>query len=337
MLVKEELEKYDSKLMHQTYDNWPEIAFDSFFSNHKPLSQNFVNEIVFVGMGGSGAINECFAAILSKTNIHVSIVKGYHLPKTVDKNTLMVFTSVSGNTIETLSVLDLALKTNCKIIGFSSGGKLEEKCKENNLEYRKIPMSNSPRASFSAYFYSMLKVLENFLPIEKQDITESIETLKKIRDNIFSKNLNDENVSLKLAEWINEIPMIYYPWGLQIAAIRFKNSLQENAKMHAMTEDILETSHNGIVCWEKDTPIKPILIQGKDDFIKTKERWKVVKEYFDQNGIDFFEIYSEKGSIITKLICLIFILDYASIYRAVLSQIEPTPVKSIDFIKSKIS
>ena len=337
MLVKEELEKYDSKLMHQTYDNWPEIAFDSFFSNHKPLSQNFVNEIVFVGMGGSGAINECFAAILSKTNIHVSIVKGYHLPKTVDKNTLMVFTSVSGNTIETLSVLDLALKTNCKIIGFSSGGKLEEKCKENNLEYRKIPMSNSPRASFSAYFYSMLKVLENFLPIEKQDITESIETLKKIRDNIFSKNLNDENVSLKLAEWINEIPMIYYPWGLQIAAIRFKNSLQENAKMHAMTEDILETSHNGIVYWEKDTPIKPILIQGKDDFIKTKERWKVVKEYFDQNGIDFFEIYSEKGSIITKLICLIFILDYASIYRAVLSQIEPTPVKSIDFIKSKIS
>ena len=336
MLTKDEIRKIDSKLMFETYDKWPEISLDSYNSNLIPLDFSPVKEIVFVGMGGSGAINECFQAILTKTKIHVSVVKGYHLPKTVNKDTLVVFTSVSGNTVETLSVLDLALKKNCKIIGFSSGGKMEKKFKDENLEYRKIPMYNSPRASFSSYFYSMLKVLEKFLPIEKQHIFESIELLKKTRDKISTDNLNKNNISLKLAEWIDKTPMIYYPWGLQISAIRFKNSLQENAKMHAMAEDVLEASHNGIVSWETKSTVKPILIQGVDDFEKTKERWKIIKDYFNFRKINFFEIYSENGNILTKIICLVYILDFSSIYRAVISKIDPTPVKSIEFIKENL-
>ena len=331
------LQKFDSQNMHEAYNQWPEIARNQYEKNLDGLDFGEIEHVIFSGMGGSGAIGDIFSSILSKTNIHVDVVKGYLLPKTVDSKTLVVTTSVSGNTEETLSVLSAAADLNCESISFSDGGKMEKMCKEKNLNYRKISMIHSPRVSFPAFLFSILRVLEPFLPIERNDIWDSIKKLEKQKEIISSDNLNEKNPALSLANWISEIPLIYYPWGLQAAAIRFKNSLQENAKMHAMTEDILETSHNGIVCWEKDTPIKPILIQGKDDFIKTKERWKVVKEYFDQNGIDFFEIYSEKGSIITKLICLIFILDYASIYRAVLSQIEPTPVKSIDFIKSKIS
>ena len=322
--------------MFETYNKWPEIAKESF-SNQKPLELKNFNEIVFVGMGGSGAINEFFSAILSKTNIHVSIVKGYHLPKTIGKNTLLVFTSVSGNTVETLSVLNLALNTDSKIIVFSSGGKIEEICKKNNLEYRKIPMHNSPRASFPAYIYSILRVLKNILPINDEDISKSFELLDKVRKNIFSENLNSDNISLNLAKWLDGIPLIYYPWGLQVAAIRFKNSLQENSKMHAMAEEILEASHNGIVSWEKTSNIRPILIQGEDDFIKTKERYEIIKDYFNKNNINFFEICSEKGGIIGKLICLIYVLDYTSIYKAVLNNIDPTPVKSIDYIKSKIN
>jgi len=97
------------------------------------------------------------------------------------------------------------------------------------------------------------------------------------------------------------------------------------------------SSHNGIVSWEKSSKVKPILIQGEDDFVKTKERWMIIKEYFKKNNIDFYEIFSEKGNIVSKLICLIYLLDYTSIYRAVLSNIDPTPVKSIDYMKSQIS
>ncbi len=337
MLSKTKLKKIDSKLMHETYDNWPEIAKEAYQSKLEPLKYQSIKNIIFVGMGGSGAINECFTAILSKTKIHVSVVKGYHLPKTVDKKTLMIFTSVSGNTVETLTVLKLAKKTNCKIIGFSSGGELERFCISNNLEFRKIPLYNSPRASFPAYFYSMLKVLENILLIKKYDVLESIKLLEKVRKNISSNNLKKNNSSLKLAMWLDKIPIIYYPWGLETAATRFKNALQENAKMHAMAEDILEASHNGVVAWEKPSIVKPILIQGEDDYKKTKERWSIFKKYFKKNKVDYYEINSEKGSIISKIICLIYILDYSSIYRAILSDIDPTPVKSISYLKERIT
>ena len=139
-----------------------------------------------------------------------------------------------------------------------------------------------------------------------------------------------------LAKWISDIPLIYYPWGLQAAAVRFKNSLQENSKLHAMTEDVIETCHNGVVSWEKPSIVKPILLEGVDDYIKTKERWKILKEYFKINDIEYREILSVKGSILSKLINLIYLLDYSTIYRAVLSKTDPSPVKSIDFIKSKL-
>ena len=67
-----------------------------------------------------------FASILSKTNIHISVVKVYLLPNTVDSNSLVVNTNISGNTIETLNILNSAKEKNCKIIAMASGGKMEE-------------------------------------------------------------------------------------------------------------------------------------------------------------------------------------------------------------------
>ena len=336
MLDHSTLEKYDSQQMYRIYDKWPEISREAYESNLQPVDYTGVNNIIFSGMGGSGAIGDIFASILSKSNVHVSVVKGYILPKTVDKNSLVVTTSVSGNTIETLSVLKKATEVGCKIIAFSSGGKMEDFCLKNKIEYRKIQQIHSPRTSFTIYLYSILKTLNSIIPIDKEDIEDSIKQLKNTREIISSNNLNVNNISLTLAEWIDGIPIIYYPFGLQSSAIRFKNSLQENSKKHAMVEDIVESCHNGIVSWEKNSPVQPILLQGDDDFIKTKERWVIIKEYFHNNKIPYKEIFSIKGSILSKIINLIYVLDYTSIYLAVRLKIDPSPVKSIDFIKTKL-
>jgi len=322
--------------MYAIYDKWPEIAKNAFDSDVEPVDFKNINHIVFAGMGGSGALGDMFSSILSKTNVHVSVVKGYLLPKTVNSNTVVVPTSISGNTVETITILEAAKKLDCKIIAFSSGGKIEDYCVYNRIYYRKIPQHHSPRASFTEFLYSMIKGLELIIPIEKKDIKESIVQLEKLSKSISSKNLSEDNPSLNLAEWINGIPMIYYPWGLQAAAIRFKNSLQENAKMHAIAEDILEASHNGIVSWEKSSIVEPILLEGEDDYIKTKERWKILKKYFTENNIDYREVHSIKGNILSKLINLIYLLDYSSIYHAVLAKIDPTPISSIDFIKKNL-
>ena len=336
MLELNTLKKIDKNSMYEIYDKWPEISRKHYNSNIKIAEFTDIDHVVFVGMGGSGTLGDIFSSILSKTNIHVSVVKGYLLPKTVDKNSLVVFTSVSGNTIETLSALKDAKNRECNTISFSSGGKVETFCKKNHLEYRKIKQIHSPRASFVSYLYSMLRVLENILPIKKNEIENSISKLEVLNKKISSKNLTSKNPALRLAKEISGVPLIYYPWGFQAAAIRFKNSLQENAKLHAVIEDVVEASHNGIVAWENESQISPILLQGYDDYVKTKERWKILKEYFKMNEIEYNEILSIRGNILSKLVYLVYFLDYTSIYKAVLSKTNPTPVKSIDYIKSKL-
>ena len=323
--------------MYKVYDKWPEIARESFESNQEPVDFDDIDHIVFAGMGGSGAIGDIFSSILLKSKIHVNVVKGYLLPSTVDSNSLVITVSVSGNTAETMTVLDSAFKRKSKIIAFSSGGKMLEYCTKNKIEHRLVPEYHSPRASFTSYLYTMLKVLHSTIEIKEQDILESILELENISKKISSSNLTKSNPSLNLAEEISDIPIIYYPFGLQSAAIRFKNVMQENSKTHAIAEDVLEACHNGIVSWEKESNVKPILIQGKDDYIKTKERWKIIKEYFHQNKINYSEIMSIEGSILSKLINLIYILDYCSIYKAILTKTDPTPVNSINFIKNRLS
>ena len=336
LITKLDIENIDKKEMYKIYDKWSEIAKNTYEENWKSLEYENIDHIVFAGMGGSGSIGDIFSAILSQTKLHVTIVKGYALPKTVDKNSLVVITSVSGNTAEALSILDQAKSSNCNLIAVSSGGKIEQICNENKIEYRKIKEYNSPRASLVSFIFSMLKILKFIIPIKEEDIIESLENLKQLQNKISSNNLTDSNKALSLAKEISGIPLIYYPWGLQAAGIRFKNSLQENAKMHAMVEDVVEASHNGIVAWENESQVFPILLQGDNDNIKTKERWKVLKIYFNNNKIEYKEIFSIKGNILAKLIHLIYLLDYTSIYKAVISKIDPTPVKSIDFIKSRL-
>ena len=334
--TKLSLEKYDPNGMHNVYDKWAHIAKDAYESDLEPVDFKDIDHVVFSGMGGSGTIGDLFSSILSKTSIHTTVVKGYELPNTVDKNTLVVATSVSGNTIETLTTLESANKKKCKIIAFSSGGKMESFCSKNNIVFRKIPEIHSPRASFPSYVYSILNTLNYIIPLKKQEIIDSLKQLELTSKEISSEDLSDKNPSVSLAHSITGYPVIYYPWGLEATAIRFKNSLQENAKTHAIIEDVIESSHNGIVSWERPSDMVPIMIEGTNDHIKTKERQTILRHYFEENNITYREISSIDGGILSKIMCLIYLLDYSTIYYAIMHGIDPSPIKSIDFIKGRL-
>lgn len=336
MLTSDIIKKIDSNEMLKAYDRWPEIAKESFATNYESIQFSGINHIVIAGMGGSGALGDIFASIMSKTKIHVSVVKGYLLPKTVDKNTLVITISISGDTIETLTVLKTAKDLDCHLIAFSSGGKMEKICLENGIQYRKILFVHSPRTSFVSFLFSILKILNSIIPVKENEVYETINALVKQRKTISSENLSVSNSAIELAKSIDRIPLIYFPAGLQAVAIRFKNSLQENAKIHAMSEDVIEASHNGIVAWERPSNVLPILIQGEEDYFKTKERWIIFKEFFEVNNIEYKEIRSLKGSIFSKLTNLIYFLDYTTVYHALLNNIDPSPVSAIDFIKARL-
>ena len=332
----EDIQEFDPQKMYQTYDNWSTYSEDAFNKELSKLQLQDIDHIVLAGMGGSGAIGDVISAILSREDIHVSNVKGYLLPKTVDKRTLVISTSISGNTKETLEILDNKSKSDAKFVAISSGGIMKEKCLKNSITHYDIPMIHSPRASFTVFLYSILNIFEDVLPVQKNEVFESLGKMKELQKRINSDNLEQNNPSLDLAKKINSNPLIYYPDGLKAAAIRFKNSLQENVKIHASIEDVIEASHNSISTWENKNKFKPILIQGKDDLPKTKERWSIIKEYFKTRDIDYEEVFSVDGNIISKLVCLIYLLDYTSIYLAILSKTDPSPVTAIDFVKSRL-
>ena len=329
------LNKYDVTRMHKIYDTWADLARESYDSKIDALDFQGIDHIVFAGMGGSGAIGDIFSSILSNTKVHVSVVKGFVLPKTADSSTLVATTSVSGNTRETLAILDSAHKKNCKVIAFSSGGRMTEYCTKNRIEHRSFRQVHSPRASLPIFLYGMLKALGPIIPMKKVEVLESLRSLDELQRNINSSNMDSKNPALDIATWISGIPLIYYPSGLQSAAIRFKNSLHENAKVHVFLEEIGEACHNEIVSWERPANVRPILIEGQDDHITTKEKWQIFREYFGTKKIDYKEVFSVTGNILTKLINLIYLLVYTTIYLAIRGGIDPSPVYSIDFVKER--
>jgi len=330
-----DLKKYDLQKMYKIYDEWPKIARNTWESDLEVIHFDELNHIVFAGMGGSGAIGEVFASVLSKSKIHVSVVNGYHLPSTVDSNTLVIPISVSGNTDETLTILESANLLKCKIVAFASGGKIQEYCIKNNIKFQQLSQDHSPRGSFVRYLYSILKILQSTLKIKSSDVNESIKILENMKKNISSQNLTNSNSAISLAKWISGIPVIYYPWGLQSAAVRFKNSLNENGKIHVINEDIVKATHNDIVAWMKKSDVTPIIISGPDDYHKTKKIWKKFKIFLKEHDISYYQINTVNGSILTKLTYLIYLCDYASVYFSVLTETDPSPVEPIKYFKQK--
>lgn len=320
---------WDPGGIRDAYDMWPEAAAASY-ANGTAEACDDIRHVVFAGMGGSGALGDFAGALMSGLDIHVSVVKGYNLPKTADARTLVVCSSVSGNTAETLTVLKKA-SSACRTLSFSSGGAMEKYCIDNNLPHHMVEAVHSPRASFVSFLYSMLAALGGLTGVSDMDAAESIRVMKHTRD----QTTDDSSPARDLAGWLTGMPVVYYPWGFEAAATRFKNSLQENAKTHAVAEDILEASHNGIVAWESATTARPILIQGPDDNPRTKDRWRVFEEYFDSRAIPYRTVKAVDGHILTKLVNLVYMLDYTTIYLAGMRGVDPTPVPSIDFVKER--
>ena len=106
--------------------------------------------------------------------------------------------------------------------------------------------------------------------------------------------------------------------------------------MHVIIEDVIEACHNGIISWERSSNVQPILVEGIDDYVKTKERWDILKEYFNEKKIEYKEIHSVKGNILSKIMNLNYLSDYSSLYHAILCKIDPSPVDGINFVKKRL-
>jgi len=306
-----------------------------------------IDNIIFTGMGGSAISGDILQAFFrDKIDIPLYVNRQYELPKWAHKNTLVITQSYSGNTEETLSSFKHAYQKRCKIIGISSGGKLEEFCKKRDVTHIKIPSGYQPRAATGYMLFSALLSLRD-IGILKMDIDKEIEETISVTEEVRSRNKKDvpteKNLSKKLAKKINQkIPQIY-GWGQYTPiAKRWCTQFNENSKIVCRYDEVSESNHNDIVGWSMDPEVTKnficVLFRDKEDeSVYMTKRLDFMKKLFETNAKDTIEINIEAKKRFAKMMYTMYIGDFVSCYLAVLRKIDPTPVKIISELKEELA
>jgi len=311
----------------------------------KSLSLDDKTGIAILGMGGSGFTGDIIKNLtLDYANIPIIVIKDYHLPKCVNKNWLIFAVSYSGNTEETLSCINEAIKLGCEVVCVCSGGKLFDIAKQNNFIVVEIPKGLQPRGALGYLFFSTFLVMAK-IGIVKVDSSEIDEALNLINEKtkVYNRNvLTEKNPAKKLAlDIFGRLPIIYGVSGyLSAIAYRWKSQINENAKSPCFYAEFPELDHNEIVGWQNlsDVSQKFILIIFKDELFSEKIKTRIAATVnLIQDSFDAVtEIKVEGNSLLAKALSTIYLGGIASVYLALLYKTDPTPVERISALKAEL-
>jgi glucose/mannose-6-phosphate isomerase len=302
-----------------------------------PANYRNVENIVISGMGGSALgghlIQSLFADKLKKP---LEVVRGYALPSYVGPKTLVIFSSYSGNTEETLSAARDAKKRKAKIMGLSAGGKLEKFLRDNKyptyiFETTYNP-SNQPRTGLGYSIFGQIGLLKKCRVLEVSN-QEMEKTLKTLRD----KNNSAESFATKLK---NKIPVLVASEFLAGSAHIMANQINENAKTFAAYFELPELNHHLMEGLKNPATNKKnllfLLLNSNLYLPRNQKRYKILKNVLTKNRIDFVEYFPvAKNKILQSFETLSF-GSYLSFYLAMNYNLDPSPVPWVDFFKKQL-
>jgi glucose/mannose-6-phosphate isomerase len=344
MKISEFIEKYDSsnqfEVLKNTYRQI-EFAWDNKI-DISSVKKKGINSVVITGMGGSAISADLFISFFKgELEIPFMVNRSYNLPDFVNKNTLLIVSSYSGNTEETISVFRSALKAKCRIVCITTGGKIESIAAKNRIPVVKILSGYQPRYALGLSFFSLLKVLGKIKIINiKTSLVNSIIELYKKKARLYSK---EKNPALGYAkEILGYIPVIYSAEGYTSSVgYRLKSQFNENSKLLAFHNIFPEMNHNEIVGWEsfdeKQFRAKIINIIDKQYPSRIKRRIDVMSQLFSDNKVDVINLESGEKSFKVRLMDLIYLCDWITYYTAVLRGYDPSEIRNIDLLKEKLS
>jgi len=309
-----------------------------------PIRYPKPQKIIVAGMGGSAIGGELLKDwTRDRIVVPIEVNREYSLPAYADKNTILFLVSYSGETEETLSVFLDALKRKCMTVCISSDGKLLEFAEKLNVPYLHIPSGMPPRAALPYLFLPMPIVLEKIGVVSDiyKETSEAIQILKRISNENSPEKPVSNNFSKTLALSINGTAPVVYGFEIYRAvAQRFKQEFNENSKVPSKWEFFPELNHNEIVGWEEAKKLAKhfsvILIRDKDETKEIRQRIEATKELMCKETVKVFEVWSMGKSRLAKMLSTICIGDFTSVYLAILRKIDPTPVKTIAFLKEKM-
>ena len=308
------------------------------------IAEKDINNIVISGMGGSAISGDILKEWLrDRLDIPIFVNRDYNLPKWVGKDTLSIFLSYSGNTEETLSSFREAIKRKSLCVGISSGGTLEEICKEKSIPHVKIPSGFQPRAAIAYLLFPTIKIIQKIGLLDNVDgeIKETVKISQEISDNNKKEIKQSNNLAKSIALSIKDTFPHIYAWRYYVPiARRWRTQINENSKMIARFDEVPECNHNDIVGWTEQTEMAAmsscIFLRDKDEPNRISERYNFMKDVFEKAGAKVLEVEALGKGLLARMISLMYIGDFVSCYLAILRKVDPTPVYVISKLKERL-
>lgn len=295
-----------------------------------------IRNVVITGLGGSGIGGSIISQITEKEiKVPVAVNKDYFLPNYVDEHSLVIVSSYSGNTEETILAFEAAIKKNAKICCITSGGKILEMAKEKKFDFILIPSGRPPRSalaySFTQLFYALLGyklIADSF----KSQLKKSVALLDHEEEHIQSE-------AYYLAEKLHKkIPVIYAAANFEGVAVRFRQQINENSKMVCWHHVLPEMNHNELVGWTiPNNKLAVVFFRNENDYDRTQARMNLTKKIVSKCTPYIFEVYSKGESQLEKTFYLIHFGDWVSWYLSEIRNIDATEVKVIDYLKGELA
>ncbi len=302
----------------------------------KKASENTIQNVVITGLGGSG-IGGKIAAQLVQDEINVPVVTNndYGIPSFVSENTLLIASSYSGNTEETLEAVEKGKEKGAEIFCITSGGKLADFATNNGYGLIQIPGGLPPRAAFGYSFPQLFVVLASYGLIENNKFAEIESAVSTMNNGLQGIKTEAQNIAKKL---FGKTTAIYAEAKFEGMATRFRQQLNENSKVLCWHHVLPEMNHNELVGWaggSKDIAV--VLIKNESDYYRTKERFIFSEKVFSQYTDTLIEINSQGKTDLERTLYLIHLTDWVSVYLAELRGVDPVEVDIITSLKAKLA
>ncbi|HEY6202978.1 MAG TPA: bifunctional phosphoglucose/phosphomannose isomerase [Candidatus Limnocylindria bacterium] len=308
-----------------------------------PPAHGDVRNITVAGMGGSAIGGDLAAALLAgELKVPMNVHRDYGLPAYVGRDSLVIASSYSGNTEESLSSFEEAQRRGARVLVLTTGGKIAELARAAKYPVITFSYPAQPRAALGYSLGLVLGALTRlgFVRDLSSDIDAALADVAKLEERVHEGARTNDAKKLAI-ELYGRIIFAYGGGVLGVMARRVKGQWNENAKNWGAFDVLPELNHNGVVGFPHPDiardALTVLLLRSDRDNPRHKLRFDVTRELLDRASVPHKTLQFSGANMLSEVLQLTLFTDYVSFYVALLNGVDPSPVKSIDYLKERLA
>jgi len=311
-----------------------------------PVFADRISSIVILGMGGSGIAGDLARVLLRHSEVPVHVCKNSVPPHHLTSSTLVIAITYSGKTQETLDALSAALSNGSKAVVITSSSELHSIFESRKVLSVLVPKNDYPRASLAYLLIPLLAILQKIgiMSLTERDFDETLSVLEELRTQCHPEKPIAANPARILAHaLVDKFPIIYGEFNFtDVVALRFKQLLNENSKIHCYCDAFPELLHNEIEGWQsskRSMNYDKVLLIMRDAVheqnIKITEKIESTRALVESKGTKVFELWTKGKSELARLLSISYTADFVSVYLAEYTGTDPNTIPNIEYLKKK--